>query len=359
LSFFTDTERSATSFHALFISLVVGSPRTSAQTLRYEGAVRIFFGPLAATSSHVLAPKADVTLRPEKPFPTNFSTFGSSLFVLEVTGDGKEDLLVGSPRASAMKLSGEGRKRSPGDGEPYLFPWQFGRISAFASGTSSSKSSNPLWTLGGQTRYEWFGSSATVAVVDGTRLLLVGAPLFNKDQHQKQPFRSGEHGRIHVFQLSDHGSPELLFQVVGDTSYAKLGFSLDATTSAGVCGSQEEAVVVASMPTLDTPAQHAWDDNHVQAGVVFTFRARSLLRFRNSTEVSVSELMKSACSVFRSEQGYRYEAVLLCFVRLSLLNNPFFLCLSFAPVGSAGPQGSHRARLEKHCSGWLSPTETP
>uniref|UniRef100_A0A8C7A1W0 Uncharacterized protein n=1 Tax=Nothoprocta perdicaria TaxID=30464 RepID=A0A8C7A1W0_NOTPE len=131
--------------------LAVGAPSVGSQFLTYKGAVYVYFG----TEGRGLGSQPDVTITCQY----SYCNFGWSLLAADVDGDGKADLVVGSPYA-------------PGGGQ------QRGFVVAFYSFFNRSLLSveDADWMVKGEKNYSWFGFSLDSCQLENTTLLLIGSP---------------------------------------------------------------------------------------------------------------------------------------------------------------------------------------
>eukprot|EP01137_Pigoraptor_chileana_P012106 Opistho-2@64067 len=145
-----------------------------------------------------------------------YNNFGWALTSGDVDGDGHSDLIVGSPYAHAG-----GRQR--------------GAVSAFSSSIIAPRvsggaslnlaPSDASWTHNGEHDYDWFGYS--VSVRNG--FLAVGAPTVRICANADCSFSDSDKqsvGRVYGFKFSSPAAADLIFTVNGEAEYQKLGASV-------------------------------------------------------------------------------------------------------------------------------------
>uniref|UniRef100_A0A8C6ZTN7 Phosphatidylinositol-glycan-specific phospholipase D-like n=1 Tax=Nothoprocta perdicaria TaxID=30464 RepID=A0A8C6ZTN7_NOTPE len=137
--------------------LAVGAPSVGSQFLTYKGAVYVYFG----TEGRGLGSQPDVTITCQY----SYCNFGWSLLAADVDGDGKADLVVGSPYA-------------PGGGQQRGFVVAFySFFNRSAQGLLSVEDAD--WMVKGEKNYSWFGFSLDSCQLENTTLLLIGSPAWN------------------------------------------------------------------------------------------------------------------------------------------------------------------------------------
>ncbi|XP_044282534.1 phosphatidylinositol-glycan-specific phospholipase D [Varanus komodoensis] len=187
------------------LDLVVGAPSVGSQRLTYAGSVYIFFGKRERRHLHSLP---NITIMCNELY----CNLGSSLLAADVDGDGKNDLLVGSPYA-------------PGGGK------QRGCVASFYSSFNRSDEGTLLlsdadWIVRGERDYSWFGSSLASIQVQNKTMLLIGSPSWKSckslgcylSQDTKQAV-----GRVYGYFPP---STQSWFTLSGDEDMGKFGSSL-------------------------------------------------------------------------------------------------------------------------------------
>uniref|UniRef100_A0A8C6ZZB8 Phosphatidylinositol-glycan-specific phospholipase D-like n=1 Tax=Nothoprocta perdicaria TaxID=30464 RepID=A0A8C6ZZB8_NOTPE len=197
--------------------LAVGAPSVGSQFLTYKGAVYVYFG----TEGRGLGSQPDVTITCQY----SYCNFGWSLLAADVDGDGKADLVVGSPYA-------------PGGGQ------QRGFVVAFYSFFNRSLLSveDADWMVKGEKNYSWFGFSLDSCQLENTTLLLIGSPAWKhcvgwvmySDCSLFLPsysfFRFSfistvlhQAGLAFMYELTESAQPSLLSIFSGDRRFSRFG----------------------------------------------------------------------------------------------------------------------------------------
>ncbi|XP_068864080.1 phosphatidylinositol-glycan-specific phospholipase D isoform X4 [Aphelocoma coerulescens] len=207
--------------------LAVGAPSVGSQFLTYKGAVYVYFG----TEGRGLAPEPNVTITCQY----SYCNLGWSLLAADVDGNGKADLVVGSPYAP-----GGGKQR----GFVVAFYSHFNRSD---QGLLSVQDAN--WMVEGEENYAWFGFSLASCQLENVTLLLIGSPTWKtcsgcntllSDVRQSV-------GKVYGY---NPPSTERWFEITGDKEMGRMGLSL-ASGVMSVAGNTRKVLVVGA-PTADS-----------------------------------------------------------------------------------------------------------
>ncbi|XP_074843689.1 phosphatidylinositol-glycan-specific phospholipase D [Carettochelys insculpta] len=228
--------------------LAVGAPSVGSQHLTYTGAVYVYLG----TTGRGLSPWPNITITCQH----TFCNLGWSLLAADINGDGKNDLVAGSPYA-------------PGGGK------QRGLVVAFYSHFSRSDKGlisveDADWMVKGEKNYCWFGYSLASHQLENKTLLLIGSPTWKSciglgcysSLDTKQSV-----GKVYGYSPP---STQSWFSVTGAMERGKLGSSL-ASGFLSVAGIPREVLVVGA-PTSDSPSRIAFISSVLhQAGTVLMY----------------------------------------------------------------------------------------
>ncbi|KAM4792059.1 phosphatidylinositol-glycan-specific phospholipase D isoform 1-T1 [Cyanocitta cristata] len=207
--------------------LAVGAPSVGSQFLTYKGAVYVYFG----TEGRGLAPEPNVTITCQY----SYCNLGWSLLAADVDGNGKADLVVGSPYA-------------PGGGK------QRGFVAAFYShfnrsdqGLLSVQDAN--WMVEGEENYAWFGFSLASCQLENVTLLVIGSPTWKTCSSCNTLLLDVRPsvGKVYGY---NPPSTERWFEITGDKEMGRMGLSL-ASGVMSVAGNTRKVLVVGA-PTADS-----------------------------------------------------------------------------------------------------------
>ncbi|KGL74943.1 Phosphatidylinositol-glycan-specific phospholipase D [Tinamus guttatus] len=206
--------------------LAVGAPSVGSKFLIYKGAVYVYFG----TQGRGLGSQPDVTINCQY----SYCNLGWSLLAADVDGDGKADLVVGSPYA-------------PGGGQQRGFVVAFySFFNRSAQGLLSVEDAD--WMVKGEKDYSWFGFSLDSCQLENSTLLLIGSPVWKRCVGC-DPFSSdgGQSvGKVYGYKPP---STEPWFAVTGRKEMGRMGMSL-ASGVVSVAGITKTVLVVGA-PTTD------------------------------------------------------------------------------------------------------------
>ncbi|KFP15161.1 Phosphatidylinositol-glycan-specific phospholipase D [Egretta garzetta] len=227
--------------------LAIGAPSVGSQFLAYKGAVYVYFG----TEGRGLASQPNVTITCQY----SYCNLGWSLLAADVDGDGKADLVVGSPYA-------------PGGGQ------QRGFVVAFYSyfnrsdqGLLSVEDAN--WMVKGEENYAWFGFSLDNCQLENVTLLLIGSPTW-KSCAGCNPFSSDVRQSVGKVYGYNPPSTKHWFAVTGDKVMSRMGLSL-ASGVMSVAGITRTVLVVGA-PTADSLSRISFISSVLhQAGLALVY----------------------------------------------------------------------------------------
>uniref|UniRef100_A0A674I0D2 Phosphatidylinositol-glycan-specific phospholipase D n=1 Tax=Terrapene triunguis TaxID=2587831 RepID=A0A674I0D2_9SAUR len=213
-----------------------------------QGAVYVYLG----TTGRGLSPWPNITIICQH----TFCNLGWSLLAADIDGDGKSDLVAGSPYA-------------PGGGK------QRGFVVAFYSHFNRSDKEllsveDANWMVKGEKNYAWFGYSLVSHQLKNKTLLLIGSPTW------KSCIGLGCYSSLDTKQsvgkVYGYNPPSTLswFSITGDMDRGKLGSSL-ASGFMSVAGIPREVLVVGA-PTSDSTSRIAFIPSVLhQAGTVLMY----------------------------------------------------------------------------------------
>ncbi|XP_019143404.2 phosphatidylinositol-glycan-specific phospholipase D isoform X3 [Corvus cornix cornix] len=207
--------------------LAVGAPSVGSQFLTYKGAVYVYFG----TEGRGLAPEPNVTITCQY----SYCNLGWSLLAADVDGNGKADLVVGSPYA-------------PGGGKQRGFVVAFySHINRSDQGLLSVQDAN--WMMEGEENYAWFGFSLASCHLENITLLLIGSPTWKTCSSCKTLLSDVRQsvGKVYGY---NPPSTERWFEITGDKEMGRMGLSL-ASGVMSVAGNTRKVLVVGA-PTADS-----------------------------------------------------------------------------------------------------------
>ncbi|KFW68853.1 Phosphatidylinositol-glycan-specific phospholipase D [Pygoscelis adeliae] len=227
--------------------LAIGAPSVGSQFLTYKGAVYVYFG----TEGRGLSSQPNVTVTCQY----SYCNLGWSLLAADVDGDGKADLVVGSPYA-------------PGGGQ------QRGFVVAFYSyfnrsdqGLLSVEDAN--WMVKGEENYAWFGFSLDSCQLENITLLLIGSPTW-KNCAGCNPFSSDVRQSVGKVYGYNPPSTKHWFAVTGDKEMGRMGLSL-ASGVMSVAGITRTVLVVGA-PTADSLSRISFISSVLhQAGLALVY----------------------------------------------------------------------------------------
>jgi len=268
-----------------FDDMVISAPGFGASSLKYTGKVYIYFGKAGIFHDHQ---RSDLEIVAEK----NFTNLGMKLGTFDVDGDGKKDLLIGSPYVYGNDTSGKTNGTTYESGEVWIFLSDKKRT---AEKVLYRENADLL--LSSDDHFSWFGHSFAVITLNGRsgvalegskitgprKLLLVGAPGYNDG--------TGSYGKLHAFDISEqirNGERELgrhpllhpsdaLWTISGIDSNGQLGFSV-SSADLTEDDNHMQPVIALSVTTKEIPGQHWWSESQVQAGSIYLFRINSSLK---------------------------------------------------------------------------------
>ncbi|XP_031969839.1 phosphatidylinositol-glycan-specific phospholipase D isoform X4 [Corvus moneduloides] len=207
--------------------LAVGAPSVGSQFLTYKGAVYVYFG----TEGRGLAPEPNVTITCQY----SYCNLGWSLLAADVDGNGKADLVVGSPYA-------------PGGGKQRGFVVAFySHINRSDQGLLSVQDAN--WMMEGEENYAWFGFSLASCQLENITLLLIGSPTW-KTCSSCNTLLSDVRQSVGKVYGYNPPSTERWFEITGDKEMGRMGLSL-ASGVMSVAGNTRKVLVVGA-PTADS-----------------------------------------------------------------------------------------------------------
>eukprot|EP00794_Sanderia_malayensis_P010957 gene10957-12118_t len=254
--------------------LAISAPSTGATSLKYLGAVHVFFGKKGTPFSS----SPDVTLRGQD----TFDNFGYTLKAADVNSDGFTDLIIGSPFA-------------PGTGI------QRGRVDIVLA-QKDVANIRITTSITGDVDYQWFGLSFDFVELIGKHWLIVGAPAYRNcalDNCAFSPNDVEEQGRILFYDISVTGEASLWKVVNGPSRFSKFG----ATVSIGKpFGKNEEYMIAVGAPSVDTKG-HLVDLIPItfnQAGRVYIFNLTTVLQ-SHLTSLHAEE---AALASFSGDRSY-------------------------------------------------------
>ncbi|KAH6569354.1 hypothetical protein BASA61_009481 [Batrachochytrium salamandrivorans] len=188
-----------------------------------------------------------------------FLVLGTTLYGLDVNGDGFKDLIVGSPYASP--LSGTHQR---------------GMVQAFFSSSMHIGIISHLdsdWTVSGTQDYEWFGKSVDIMVDQDSRILLVGSPgykLINIRKNVASRHKTKSSGRIYGYLLGVFQRPIIKFTLSSASDYAQFGSNVRVVNNGVVAvGAPSQTSDLSSRRFMNLPGiliSHL--DIGYQAGIV-------------------------------------------------------------------------------------------
>ncbi|XP_025907906.1 phosphatidylinositol-glycan-specific phospholipase D-like, partial [Nothoprocta perdicaria] len=226
--------------------LAVGAPSVGSQFLTYKGAVYVYFG----TEGRGLGSQPDVTITCQY----SYCNFGWSLLAADVDGDGKADLVVGSPYA-------------PGGGQQRGFVVAFySFFNRSAQGLLSVEDAD--WMVKGEKNYSWFGFSLDSCQLENTTLLLIGSPAWKHCVGCNSFSDAGQSvGKVYGYKPP---STEPWFAVMGHKDMGRMGTSL-ASGVVSVAGITKTVLVVGA-PTTDSFFRFSFISTVLhQAGLAFMY----------------------------------------------------------------------------------------
>ncbi|XP_054985447.1 phosphatidylinositol-glycan-specific phospholipase D isoform X2 [Sorex araneus] len=187
--------------------LAVGAPSVGSEKLTYNGAVYVYLG----SKQRGLPSTPDITISCQDVY----CNLGWALAAADVSGDGRPDLVTGSPFA-------------PGGGK------QRGLVAAFHS-TPGRRRGDRLaveeadWMAQGEEDFAWHGYSLHGTRVGNATLLLVGSPTWKNASSLGPLFRPRDEkqsvGRVDGYLLPGGHSR---FTISGDKAMGKLGTALSS-----------------------------------------------------------------------------------------------------------------------------------
>lgn len=192
--------------------LAISSPRVDAENHKYSGIISIFYGTKQGIS---LSPSVTIFSN------TTFSNIGTELKGIDLDGDGKNDLIIGSPYSCNLEFDCKSK-------DPNL---QRGSVSIFLSSKWNQKVKgldeinivNSDWVQYGQSGYGWFGYK--IEYLRSKKILVISAPTAMDDDDQIKK------GLVYGFSIKDIlGSikSKPYWTIKGDSSISKFGFDLSS-----------------------------------------------------------------------------------------------------------------------------------
>uniref|UniRef100_A0A8C4VLJ9 Phosphatidylinositol-glycan-specific phospholipase D n=1 Tax=Gopherus evgoodei TaxID=1825980 RepID=A0A8C4VLJ9_9SAUR len=220
--------------------VAVGAPSVGSQNLTYTGAVYVYLG----ITGRGLSPWPNITIICQH----TFCNLGWSLLAADIDGDGKSDLVVGSPYAP-----GGGKQR----GFVVAFYSHFNRSD---KGLLSVEDAN--WMVKGEKNYAWFGYSLFSHQLKNKTLLLIGSPTWKSLGCYSSLDTKQSVGKVYGY------NPPSTLSWFSDRG--KLGSSL-ASGFMSVAGIPREVLVVGA-PTSDSMSRIVFISSVLhQAGTVLMY----------------------------------------------------------------------------------------
>ncbi|XP_025072196.1 phosphatidylinositol-glycan-specific phospholipase D isoform X1 [Alligator sinensis] len=227
--------------------LAVGAPSVGSQLLTYKGAVYIYFG----TEGKGFSSWPNITITCQY----TYCNLGWSLLAADIDGDGRSDLVAGSPYAP-----GGGKQR----GFVVAFYSYFNRSN---QGLLSVEEAD--WMGKGEKKYAWFGYSLDRHQMENMTLLLIGSPTWKHCISLDCHFSSDSRENVGKVYAYNPPSTHSWFAVTGD-GMGKLGLSL-ASGCVSVAGIPRRVLVVGA-PTSDSTSRIVFIHSVLhQAGTVLMY----------------------------------------------------------------------------------------
>ncbi|XP_069469728.1 phosphatidylinositol-glycan-specific phospholipase D [Ambystoma mexicanum] len=216
------------------MDLVVGVPSAGSQHLTYTGSVYVYFG----SEGKCLPSQPNITI----VCRDTYCNLGWTLFSADIDGNGKNDLVIGSPYA-------------PGGGQ------QRGIVIAFYSSANRNSKGVLLvedadWRVSGEQDYDWFGYSLHGLKLENQTLLVIGSPNSRSSCTLDCEFSLG--GKQNIGKIYGYHPPSVIpcFSTSGEKDQSKLGASF-ASGVVSVNGTVTQVLAVGA-PTEDSVSRFAY-----------------------------------------------------------------------------------------------------
>jgi len=224
-----------------FTDLIVSSPGKGSEDLSYTGLVTIYYG-----SSTGLNCLVNSTIDPL----LDWTQLGATMFKGDIDGDGNDDVIIGAPHATRWEHAMDLKDLNRQDGQLWIYLSQKKNAPGSLWGPKDSQ-----WIVSSRDPFAWFGQHAQVAIVEGRRLLIVGAPHYAEERYG-EPLSSAALGKIWAFDVTHFPSVKKLWSIQGVTGVdddRKFGWSFAIGNPFG--GNSTDVYLLAGAPTSNSGAE--------------------------------------------------------------------------------------------------------